>query len=133
MEFQYRYDREEGNTMFDSDSSSFFLGDDASFQKKEAELAKRLVCLKCLNTFCIFPCLCVAIFFSSQSKNVNCLRLLIISYIMYVMDAKCLLTFNLFNVPIVRLKFTIIFSCRQLGFGKFTKILQLQELLRFCQ
>ncbi|CAK7326056.1 unnamed protein product [Dovyalis caffra] len=37
------YDREEGNTMFDADTSSFFLGDDASFQKKEAELAKRLV------------------------------------------------------------------------------------------
>uniref|UniRef100_A0A5B6ZC59 RNA helicase n=1 Tax=Davidia involucrata TaxID=16924 RepID=A0A5B6ZC59_DAVIN len=37
------YDREEGNTMFDVDSSSFFLGDDVSVQKKEAELAKRLV------------------------------------------------------------------------------------------
>lgn len=37
------YDREEGNTMFDVDSSSFFLGDDASFQKKETELAKKLV------------------------------------------------------------------------------------------
>lgn len=37
------YDREEGNAMFDTDSSSFFLGDEASFQKKEAELAKRLV------------------------------------------------------------------------------------------
>ncbi|XP_022749420.1 pre-mRNA-splicing factor ATP-dependent RNA helicase DEAH7 isoform X2 [Durio zibethinus] len=37
------YDREEGNTMFDADSSSFFLGDEASFQKKEADLAKRLV------------------------------------------------------------------------------------------
>ncbi|GMN49209.1 hypothetical protein TIFTF001_018375 [Ficus carica] len=37
------YDREEGNAMFDADSSSFFLGDEASFQKKEAELAKRLV------------------------------------------------------------------------------------------
>ncbi|OMP09768.1 hypothetical protein COLO4_05147 [Corchorus olitorius] len=37
------YDREEGNTMFDADSTSFFLGDEASFQKKEAELAKRLV------------------------------------------------------------------------------------------
>ncbi|KAL6186353.1 hypothetical protein ACLB2K_042473 [Fragaria x ananassa] len=38
------YDREEGNTMYDtSDSSSLFFGDDASFQKKEAELAKRLV------------------------------------------------------------------------------------------
>ncbi|PON50620.1 hypothetical protein PanWU01x14_221530 [Parasponia andersonii] len=37
------YDREEGNTMFDADSSSFFFGDEASFQKKEAELAKRLV------------------------------------------------------------------------------------------
>lgn len=42
-----RYDREEGNTMFDADSSSFFLGDEASFQKKEAELAKRLVLLLC--------------------------------------------------------------------------------------
>ncbi|KAK8591744.1 hypothetical protein V6N13_031776 [Hibiscus sabdariffa] len=30
------YDREEGNTMFDADSSSFFLGDEASFQKKES-------------------------------------------------------------------------------------------------
>ncbi|GMJ11646.1 FOREVER YOUNG, homolog in yeast PRP16, CLUMSY VEIN, embryo defective 3011 [Hibiscus trionum] len=37
------YDREEGNDMFDADSSSFFLGYEASFQKKEAELAKRLV------------------------------------------------------------------------------------------
>ncbi|XP_058193067.1 pre-mRNA-splicing factor ATP-dependent RNA helicase DEAH7 isoform X1 [Rhododendron vialii] len=37
------YDREEGNTVFDADSSSFFLGDDASFKKKEAELAKKLV------------------------------------------------------------------------------------------
>ncbi|KAK9104172.1 hypothetical protein Scep_021016 [Stephania cephalantha] len=37
------YDREEGNAAFDADSSSFFLGDEASFQKKEAELAKRLV------------------------------------------------------------------------------------------
>ncbi|PON82823.1 DNA helicase, ATP-dependent [Trema orientale] len=37
------YDREEGNTMFDADSSSFFFGDEASFQKKEAELAKSLV------------------------------------------------------------------------------------------
>lgn len=36
------YDREEGST-FDSDNSSVFLGDEASFQKKEAELAKRLV------------------------------------------------------------------------------------------
>ncbi|XP_059657311.1 pre-mRNA-splicing factor ATP-dependent RNA helicase DEAH7-like [Cornus florida] len=37
------YDRQEGNTMFDADSSSFYLGDGASFQRKEAELAKRLV------------------------------------------------------------------------------------------
>lgn len=38
-----RYDREEGgNTMFDADSSSVFLGDEASFQKKKAE-AKKLV------------------------------------------------------------------------------------------
>ncbi|CAL5200097.1 unnamed protein product [Lathyrus oleraceus] len=36
------YDREEGSTLFDSDNSSLFLGDEASFQKKEAELAKRL-------------------------------------------------------------------------------------------
>ncbi|MED6205991.1 hypothetical protein PIB30_022881 [Stylosanthes scabra] len=37
------YDREEGSTMFDGgDNSSLFLGDEASFQKKEAELAKRL-------------------------------------------------------------------------------------------
>ncbi|KAK4842025.1 hypothetical protein QYF36_014434 [Acer negundo] len=35
------YDREEGSTMFDASSS--FLGDDASYQKKEVELAKRLV------------------------------------------------------------------------------------------
>ncbi|CAN1175866.1 Pre-mRNA-splicing factor ATP-dependent RNA helicase DEAH7 [Linum perenne] len=37
------YDREEGNTMFDSSNSSFFFGDEASTQKKEAELAKKLV------------------------------------------------------------------------------------------
>ncbi|CAB4294557.1 unnamed protein product [Prunus armeniaca] len=38
------YDREEGNTMFDTtDDSSLFYGNDASYQKKEAELAKRLV------------------------------------------------------------------------------------------
>ncbi|XP_061367287.1 pre-mRNA-splicing factor ATP-dependent RNA helicase DEAH7 [Gastrolobium bilobum] len=36
------YDRDEGSTMFDGDNSSAFLGDEASFQKKEAE-AKRLV------------------------------------------------------------------------------------------
>ncbi|XP_073302624.1 pre-mRNA-splicing factor ATP-dependent RNA helicase DEAH7-like [Primulina huaijiensis] len=36
------YDREEGGTIYDADSSSLFLGDEASFQKKEAELAKRL-------------------------------------------------------------------------------------------
>ncbi|CAI0450527.1 unnamed protein product [Linum tenue] len=37
------YDREEGNTLFDSNSSSFFFGDEVSIQKKEAELAKKLV------------------------------------------------------------------------------------------
>ncbi|KAI3452603.1 hypothetical protein Pfo_009267 [Paulownia fortunei] len=37
------YDREEDSTVYDADSSSYFLGDEASFQKKEAELAKRLV------------------------------------------------------------------------------------------
>lgn len=36
------YDREEGST-FGADNSSIFLGDEASFQKKEAELAKKLV------------------------------------------------------------------------------------------
>lgn len=39
-----RYDREEGNAMYDDDRTSAFLGDEASFQKKEAELTKRLVC-----------------------------------------------------------------------------------------
>ncbi|PIA54035.1 hypothetical protein AQUCO_00900542v1 [Aquilegia coerulea] len=37
------YDREEGNTAFDADSSSFYLGDEASLQKKKADMAKRLV------------------------------------------------------------------------------------------
>uniref|UniRef100_A0A1D1Y1U1 RNA helicase n=1 Tax=Anthurium amnicola TaxID=1678845 RepID=A0A1D1Y1U1_9ARAE len=36
------YDREEHGTLNDGDSSSLFFGDDASFQRKEAELAKRL-------------------------------------------------------------------------------------------
>lgn len=35
--------------MFDADSSSFYLGDDASVQKKEAELAKKLVCIMCAS------------------------------------------------------------------------------------
>ena len=39
-----RYDREESNTMSDADTSSLFLGDEASFQKKEAEVAKKMVC-----------------------------------------------------------------------------------------
>lgn len=59
--FTGRYDREEGGTMFDVDNTSFFLGDEASFQKKETELAKRLVssfsfvlithfyCIECIN------------------------------------------------------------------------------------
>ncbi|GAB4840590.1 hypothetical protein Ancab_021362 [Ancistrocladus abbreviatus] len=37
------YDQEEGGAAYDADSSSLFLGDESSFQKKEAELAKRLV------------------------------------------------------------------------------------------
>lgn len=37
-----RYDREEHSTMF-NDSSSLFHGDETSYQKKEAELAKKLV------------------------------------------------------------------------------------------
>lgn len=57
-----RYDREEGNTMFDADSSSFFLGDEASFQKKEAELAKRLVCLKMLGIFFLLSLLLCHLF-----------------------------------------------------------------------
>lgn len=39
-----RYDREESNTMSDVDTSSLFLGDEVSFQKKEAELAQKMVC-----------------------------------------------------------------------------------------
>ncbi|KAI4340648.1 hypothetical protein MLD38_025461 [Melastoma candidum] len=47
MEMEYDadrawYDREEDSTIYDGDGSSVFLGDEASFQKKEAELAKRL-------------------------------------------------------------------------------------------
>ncbi|XP_020526384.1 pre-mRNA-splicing factor ATP-dependent RNA helicase DEAH7 isoform X2 [Amborella trichopoda] len=37
------YDREESGAIFDADSSSIFLGDEATFQKKETELAKRLI------------------------------------------------------------------------------------------
>ncbi|WCJ19134.1 RNA helicase family protein [Euphorbia peplus] len=37
------YDREEGSTLFDTDSSSFFFRDEESLQKKKAELAKKLV------------------------------------------------------------------------------------------
>ncbi|EPS65209.1 hypothetical protein M569_09569, partial [Genlisea aurea] len=37
------YDQQENGTVNDLDASSFFLDDEASFQKKEAELAKRLV------------------------------------------------------------------------------------------
>ncbi|KAL3679174.1 hypothetical protein R1sor_022130 [Riccia sorocarpa] len=36
------YDREEGTSTFDSDNGAPFLGDEATFKKKEAELAKRL-------------------------------------------------------------------------------------------
>ncbi|CAI9106588.1 OLC1v1005778C1 [Oldenlandia corymbosa var. corymbosa] len=37
------YDREEGGSVFDGNNSSYFLGDDASFQKRESEKIKRLV------------------------------------------------------------------------------------------
>ncbi|KAL6520539.1 hypothetical protein OROMI_032301 [Orobanche minor] len=37
------YDQDEGSTVYASDRSSHFLGDEASFQKKEAGLAKKLV------------------------------------------------------------------------------------------
>ncbi|KAF5181629.1 Pre-mrna-splicing factor atp-dependent rna helicase deah7, partial [Thalictrum thalictroides] len=37
------YDKEEGNTAFDADSASFYLGDEASLQKKKTDIAKRLV------------------------------------------------------------------------------------------
>ncbi|XP_074321048.1 pre-mRNA-splicing factor ATP-dependent RNA helicase DEAH7-like isoform X1 [Silene latifolia] len=48
MEMEYNsdrawYDREEGSTIYDADSSSFYLGDDTTNQKKEVELAKRLL------------------------------------------------------------------------------------------
>eukprot|EP01018_Ginkgo_biloba_P028657 Gb_13411 [translate_table: standard] len=36
------YDREEGGTMLEADSSSLFVGDEATFQKRESEMAKRL-------------------------------------------------------------------------------------------
>ncbi|KAG6550822.1 hypothetical protein Mapa_007618 [Marchantia paleacea] len=36
------YDREEGTSTFDADNAAPFLGDDATFKKREAELAKRL-------------------------------------------------------------------------------------------
>jgi hypothetical protein len=49
-----RYCKEESNTMFDADSSSLFLGDKASFLKKEAELAKKMVCCNCLKWFFIW-------------------------------------------------------------------------------
>uniref|UniRef100_A0A162AL54 RNA helicase n=1 Tax=Daucus carota subsp. sativus TaxID=79200 RepID=A0A162AL54_DAUCS len=45
LEHLLMYDREEGNTMFDEDKSSFFLGDEATF-KKETELAKKLQLLR---------------------------------------------------------------------------------------
>ncbi|KAH9307824.1 hypothetical protein KI387_035735, partial [Taxus chinensis] len=36
------YDREEGGTMLEGDSSSLFLGDEAAFEKRKSEMAKRL-------------------------------------------------------------------------------------------
>ncbi|GLJ24442.1 hypothetical protein SUGI_0466750 [Cryptomeria japonica] len=36
------YDREEGGTMLEGDSSSLFFGDDAAFEKRKNEMAKRL-------------------------------------------------------------------------------------------
>lgn len=59
--FPGRYDREEGGTIFDVDSTLVFPGDEASFEKKETELSKRLVssflfsvithicCMECIN------------------------------------------------------------------------------------
>ncbi|KAI3939962.1 hypothetical protein MKW98_029738 [Papaver atlanticum] len=38
------YDKDEGNTSFDGDSSSGFLGDEDSFGKKKAEVVKKLIC-----------------------------------------------------------------------------------------
>ncbi|KAK4790198.1 hypothetical protein SAY86_017502 [Trapa natans] len=37
------YNQEESSSAFDADSTLFFFGDETSFQKKEAELAKKLV------------------------------------------------------------------------------------------
>ncbi|XP_031402442.1 pre-mRNA-splicing factor ATP-dependent RNA helicase DEAH7-like [Punica granatum] len=37
------YNQEESSSAFDADNSLFFFGDEASFRKKEAELAKKLV------------------------------------------------------------------------------------------
>ena len=49
--YMCRYDREEHDTANDADGSSMFYGEDSSYQKKEAELAKRLVAYTC---FCFF-------------------------------------------------------------------------------
>uniref|UniRef100_A0A0C9RLQ8 RNA helicase n=1 Tax=Wollemia nobilis TaxID=56998 RepID=A0A0C9RLQ8_9CONI len=37
------YDREEGGTMLEGDSSSLFFGDEAAFEKRKSEMAKRLI------------------------------------------------------------------------------------------
>lgn len=37
------YDREEVGTMLEGDSSSLFIGDEATFQKRESEMGKRLI------------------------------------------------------------------------------------------
>lgn len=38
-----RYDREEGGATLDLDTAQPFLGDDATFKKRETEMTKRLV------------------------------------------------------------------------------------------
>lgn len=38
-----RYDREEGGATLDLDTAQPFLGDDATFKKRETEMSKRLV------------------------------------------------------------------------------------------
>ena len=55
-----RYDREEGGATLDLDTAQPFLGDDATFKKRETEMTKRLVfCSPChIIDFKVYPDIC---------------------------------------------------------------------------
>jgi hypothetical protein len=55
-----RYDREEGGATLDLDTAQPFLGDDATFKKRETEMTKRLVfCSPCqIIDFKSYPDIC---------------------------------------------------------------------------